>query len=374
MALSEKVCRDAKPQARSYQLSDGNGLALEVRPTGRKYWIARLRHDGREVRRSLGVYPVIPLKEARRRNAELRDAGVTPESETFRALAEEWFTRRVEGRLADSYSSKIRYRLDGYILPALGGTAIRAVSAPMVLELCRAIEDAGTLETAHRVRQIVGQIMRYGIASGRCDNDPTPALYGALAPREQRHYPTLTTPEDIQRLVRAVYSYPYPVLHHALIFSLLTFARPGEVRKAEWSEIEGDTWRVPAMKMKMGRVHLVPLCSQVLDSLQKLRLFTGHQNFLFPSPRKDGRPMSENGVRAALRSLGFRNDEISPHGIRGMASTILHEAGWPSEVIELQLAHVDRNRVRASYNHAERLAERREMMKWWGDFVEGKAR
>ncbi len=370
MALTEKACRDAKPREKVYLLSDGDGLSLEIRPNGKKYWISRIRSGGAEKRRSLGVYPTVPAKEARRRNTELRESGILEAGERFGSIAEEWFQRRAEGRLADSYSAKLRYRLDKYVLPALGSTPIRAVSSADVLAICRAIEDAGIIETAHRIRQLVGQIFRYAIATGRAKNDPTSALYGALTPSKSRHFATFTVREDVQRLLRAIDAYPYPVTRLALFFSVYSFARPGEVRKAEWSEIDSDLWRCPPEKMKGRRPHLVPVSPQLAAVLEALRLFTGHQCWLFPSTRNDGRAMSENTVRAALRSLGFGNDEISPHGFRGMASTILHENGWPTEVVELQLAHADRNAVRASYNHAERLQERREMMNWWGSWLQ----
>jgi len=372
MALTEVQCRNAKPRGRSYYLSDGDGLLMEVRPSGKKYFILRLWKDGRETRRSLGSYPDLPLKEARQKGRELKAQDVLPvKGDTFGKVAKEWMSRRVDGVLAESYARVIRLRMEKFILPELGEIPIHKITSGTILKVCRKIEDRGTVETAHRVRQLVGQVFRYAIALGVAETDPTVALHGALIPSRPKHFATVTDKESVSTIVKSIDKYPYTVMRGALWFSLLTFARPGEVRRAEWSEIdfEDAVWRIPAEKMKMKRPHLVPLCTQLVEILRELKPITGAGKYLFPSPRDGARPLSENGVRVALRSMGFGPELITSHGFRGMASTILNENGFPPDVIERQLAHTERNSVRAAYNHAEYLGERKKMMGWWGDYI-----
>lgn len=364
MALTEAKIRSLEPGT----YSDGEGLTLDVRANGRKYWIARMWSHGKEIRRSLGPHPKVSLKEAREKNRALRLEGVRPRGSLFREIAEEFFIRRVEGHVSELYGQKQRLRLEKYILPAFGALPINELSSARVLELCRVIEDAGLHESAHRVKQLTGQICRYAIATGRAGNDPTTALRGALATPQGRHYSTYTEKEDICALMRSIDAYRYPLVRLAMFFSVYTFARPGEVRKAEWSEIVGEEWRLPAEKMKSRRMHIVPLSAPCLRVVNDLRILTGGKRYLFPSSRDDKRPMSENTVRCALRSMGL---SIDPHGFRAMASTVFNEHGFPPDVIERQLAHDERDRVRAAYNHAQHLPERREMMAWWGEWVSG---
>ena len=222
------------------------------------------------------------------------------------------------------------------------------------------------------MRAVIGQIFRYAIATDRADYDPTIALKGALQTRKVRHMATITKPADIALLIKNINSYPRFIVKCALNFSALVFCRPGEIRQAEWSEIDFDNaeWRIPAEKMKMRRVHIVLLARQTIELLKELHEVTGSNKYLFPSQRMDGRPMSENTVRIALRSMGYGKDEMTAHGFRDMASTRLNEMGWPPDVIERQLAHVESNSVRAAYNHAEYLAERRKMMQAWADYLD----
>ena len=213
-------------------------------------------------------------------------------------------------------------------------------------------------------------MFRFAIAAGWAETDPTYALMGALSPKKTIHYPTFTDPNDIAALMRAIHAYPYELMRCALLFSVYTAARPGEIRRAEWSEIKGDVWDIPAEKMKMKRRHIIPLSRQVLEVLDELRPLTGNGKFLFPSPRNNGSCMSENGTRIALRIMGFTKEQIVPHGFRAMFSTIAYENGWNGDVIERQLAHSERNTVKAAYNQAEYLAERRKLMQWWADWLE----
>ena len=373
MSLTELQCRQAKAGKKIYTLSDGNGLILEVRPSGKKYWISRIYTQGKEKRRSLGRHPEISVKQARIKNMELRSNGIEEPSagDLFESVAMEWLKVRAYGRLKQNYIRTIEIRLNKYILPFLGQTPISDITSADVLNLCRTIEASGFVETSHRIKNLIGQICRFAIATGRIENDPTTALKGALQTSPEIHYATMTDKEDITHLLRACNAYRGVVVRHALLFSIYTFARPGEIRRAEWSEInfERAEWKIPAEKMKMKRIHLVPLCSQAVDLLKDLYNFTGRSQWLFPSARSDGRPMSDGTIRVALRTLGYGKEEITPHGFRAMASTVLNENGFEPDIIERQLAHVQGNQVRAAYNHAQYLEQRRDMMQWWGDWL-----
>ena len=218
---------------------------------------------------------------------------------------------------------------------------------------------------------VIGQVFRFAVASDLINFDPTYALNGALKPLHREHYATLTNPDDIAILMRAIKAYPYVIMRCALLFSVYTFARPGEARSAEWNEIKDDVWDIPPEKMKMKRRHIVPLSVQVKAIIEELRPITGKGRYLFPSPRSDGNCMSDNGVRIALRVMGFTKEQITPHGFRAMFSTIANEHGWNRDVIERQLAHVEKNAVRGAYNHAEYMPERIKIMQWWADWLDG---
>ena len=247
------------------------------------------------------------------------------------------------------------------------------ITAGEVLRVCRRAEGLGHPETARRLKIIVGQVFRYAVAAGEVENDPTVALAGALACPREKHYPTLSKPEEIALLVRAIHAYPYAVLRTTMLFSLYTVTRPGEVRAAEWSEVDADRgeWRIPAEKMKMRRPHIVPLVRQAQQLLDELRPLTGAGRYLFPSARNDGRCMSENGVRVALRSMGYGKEILVPHGFRSMFSTWANEREENPDVIEAALAHQSKNQVRAAYNRAEYLDQRRELLQKWADWLEG---
>lgn len=375
--ITDLRAKSAKPGEKSYRIGDGGGLYLRVDPTGRKYWILRYWEQGREHQMSLGPYPDLSIREARDRRDEIQKARAlgqsprrkTQDAATVETAAHEWMRARVD-HLSEKYRKNVRLRLEKYILPALGPLKLEAVTSGDVLRMCRRIEAQGHEDTAHRVKVLTGQIFRFAIAAGYVENDPSAPIGGALKAHAEKHFPTITDPERIGALYRAMQSYPYPVMRAALLFSILTFARPGEVRAAEWREIKSDTWDLPEEKMKMRRRHLVPLSRQAVEVLTELKQLTGGGRWLFPSPRNDGRCMSENGVRVALRSIGFPKEEIVPHGFRAMASTILNEHGFNRDVIERQLAHVEGNSVRRAYNHAEYLPERRKLMQWWADWLE----
>lgn len=378
--LTELQVKSAKPKEKYYMLRDDRGLYLRVDASGRKYWILRYWEGGKEHQKSLGAYPVISLRDARLQRDEIQTARAKGEHlstvstarspQLFSGVVEEWMKVRMADK-AETYKRTIHFRLEKYILPVLGPRPMGDITPADVLALCRSVEEQGHAETARRVRVIVGQVFRFAIAAGWAEMDPSSALRGALRPKTIQHYATMETPAEIARLMTGIREYPYAVMRCALLFSVYTFARPGEVRAAEWAEIRGDLWDIPAGKMKMKRRHIVPLSTQALAVLDVLRPITGKGRYLFPSPRNDGRCMSENGVRVALRSMGFANEEITPHGFRAMFSTAANENGWNRDVIERQLAHVSGDAVRAAYNHAEYLPERRRLMQWWGDYLDG---
>ena len=375
MPLTELMVKQAKAQDKPYTMPDGNGLILEVRPSGTKYWIVRYWVQGKERRKSLGPYPAVTLKMARDQNIDFRRSlgkGSLPKNERFQDIALEWYEKRMKPTMTQGHLDTIRYRLERYVFPEIGGLSLGEISSGVVMSLCRKIETRGVVETTRRVKQIIGQVFRYAIATDRADTDPTVALRGALQTRKEKHHGTLTDPAQVANLIRGILAYPYPVVRCGLMFSALTFCRPGEIRHAEWNEIDLDRqeWRIPAEKMKMKRAHIVPLATQTLKLLEELRGLTGKGVWLFPSTRNDGRPMSENTIRMGLRTMGYANGEMTPHGFRAMASTLLNENGFPPDVIERQLAHVEGNAVRAAYNHAEYLPERRRMMQWWADYLD----
>ena len=280
---------------------------------------------------------------------------------------------------SENYLTSIKLRLKKYILPSIGNLKLSEIKSPVILSLCRRIEDKGYIEASHKVREIVGQVFRFAIASGWCDYDQTVALSGALTPRHKKHYAALINPREIAVLMRSIKAYPFDLMRLAMLFSVYTAARPGEIRHAEWSEIKGlesnpiknPVWDIPAEKMKMKRRYIVPLSRQVIEIVTECNTLTGDSRYLFPTPRDKNRPMSENGVRVALRSLGFTKEQIVHHGFRAMFSTIANEHEFNRDVIERQLAHVPNNAIRGAYNHAEYMPQRVKLMQWWADWLDG---
>ena len=384
MALTELGIKSAKPRKKEYMLGDGHGLWLLVKPDGKKYWRMRYWVGDKERKISLGVYPIVGLKDARVKRDELfkvRDRGDDPAEVlnaqkddnicTFKHIAEEWLQKHMADK-KESYIKSINLRLNKYILPEFGDMSMKEITSGAILKLCRKIEDRGSIETAARVKTVIGQIFRFAIATDKVDYDPTIALKRALQSRQVKHMAAITKPADIAVLIKNINNYPHFIVRCALKFSALVFCRPGEIRFAEWSEIDFDNaeWRIPAEKMKMKRTHIVPLAKQAIELLKELQKITGRQKWVFSSVRSGGRPISADTVRIALRTLGYTKDEMTAHGFRGMASTRLNEMGWPPDVIERQLAHVEQNSVRAAYNHAEYLQERRKMMQVWANYLD----
>ncbi len=381
MPLTDTAIKALKPRDRQYKKSDEKGLYLLVRTTGGKLWQMKYRIHGREKTLSFGQYPDVSLKKARAKRDEAREMiadGIDPSSvkqaaknaagDTFSVLADEW---AVKQQWAEGTRKNIESRIANDLKPWLGNMPINTITAPELLRVLRRVESRGAIEAAHRVRQYFGQIARYAIATGRADRDVSQDLKGALTPIKVTHRAAVTKPTDAGALMRVISDYKGSLVTRiALLFSAYTFARPGEIRHAEWSEFDGDIWRVPAEKMKMRRDHIVPLSTQVLQLLEEIKPITGKSNYVFPSERSLKRPMSENTVNGAIRRLGYSKEEMTAHGFRGMASTLLNELGYNRDWIERQLAHVEGNEIRASYNHAEHLPERKKMMQEWADYLD----
>lgn len=386
--LTETAIRAAKATEKPAKLFDAGGLYLLLNPQGSRLWRLKYRVHGKEKLLAIGAYPDVSLKRAREKRDEARRLladGIDPSAqrkaeklahaETFETLATEWLNLQRK-RFSQSSLEKAEWMFNDLLNPFLGSKPITTITAPEILAVLRKIEARGKHETAHRLRQRCGQVFRYAVATGRALRDPTVDLRGALAPIVVAHRAAITEPKRIGELLRAIDDYQgQPGTAAALKLAPLVFARPGELRAAEWSEftLEGKDpeWRIPAERMKMREMHLVPLSRQAVVVLRELEAHTGDGKYLFPSLRTASRPISENTVNAALRRLGYSKDDMTGHGFRAMASTCLNEQGWHPDLIELQLAHAERNKVRAAYNRAERLSERRKMMQAWADYLDG---
>ncbi len=383
--LTDKALRAMKPRKKPYKISDEKGLSILVQPSGAMWWRLRYRYANREKMLSLGTYPDTSLKVARKKRDEARQQlanGIDPSAkrqaersaraDTFEAIAAEWLKQN--GKLDAGTRDQYDRRVSKYVNPYLGRWAITDITAPELLKVLRRIESQGTIETAHRVRSVVSRIFRYAIATGRAERDPAADLRGAIAPVRTTNFAAIIEPKAVGALLRALDGYQgQPSVMYALRLSPLVFVRPGELRAAEWGEfdLDGAEWRIPAVRMKMDERHVVPLSRQAVALLRELQGHTGTGRLLFPSLRTRERPISENTVNAALRRMGYGKDEMTGHGFRTVASTLLNELGWHPDVIELQLAHKPRDKVRAAYNRAERLAERRSMMQAWSDYLDG---
>ena len=386
MALTATTIKTCKPKDKAYKLTDGGGLYLLVSPSGGKWWRFDYRFQSKRKTLSMGVYPAVSLKDARDRRDEAKKQlanGIDPamvrksqkhqqsQPNTFEAVAREWHAKFKPG-WSDSHANRLLRLLERDIFPWLGSMPVSDVSSPLLLQTIRRIETR-SLDTAHRAMQNCGQVFRYAIATGRQQNDPTHALKGAIPPIRDNHFASITHPEQIGPLLRAIEGYKGEfITQSALRLGPLVFVRPGELRHAEWSEInlEIGEWRIPSEKMKMGQPHIVPLARQSIVLLTDLQPLTGTGKYLFPSVRSLDRPISENTINAALRRLGYTKDEMTGHGFRSMASTLLNEQGWNRDHIERQLAHAERNKIRAAYNYADYLPERRKMMQAWADYLD----
>ena len=388
MPLNDPAIRNAKPKEKPYKLFDERGLYLEISSSGGKWWRLKYRFDGKEKRVSLGVYPDVGLKEARNRRDEARRLladGIDPSghrkaqksaradraANSFEVVAREWFAK-YSANWAASHANKIIQRLEKDILPWLGEKPIAEISAPELLTVLRRIEHRGAKDTAHRAHQNCGQIFRYGIATGRCERDPASDLRGALAPAKHTHFASITEPAAVGELLRAIDGFRGTfVVQSALKLAPLFFVRPGELRRAEWEQfdLEKGEWRYFVTKTKSE--HLVPLSNQAIAILHELKPLTGNGKFVFPG-RDPKKPMSEAAINAALRRMGYdTKTEITGHGFRAMARTILHqELDIKPEVIEHQLAHRVPDALGTAYNRTKFLKERRAAMQQWADYLD----
>ena len=383
--LTEIQIKQLKSKDKRYMVRDDRGLYLEVMPSGNKHWRLRYWEGDKERKLDLGAYPVVSLKEARLKRDEIninREKGISPRVEkkaalTFEEVAREWHSQNIAPSKSPQYTYKVISRLERFLFPQIGKRPISELTALEILTPLRAIEAQGMNETAHTVRQIAGQVFRFAVVTGAAASNPIINLQGALAPVVVKHRAAITDPRKVKDLILAMDAFDGSVIvKAALWFSVYTFQRPGEIRGAAWSEIDFDAslWRIPDKKMKEREPHLCTLSKQAVEVLQGMKPLTGHGEYVFPTIRniKHGdRPMSENTITAALRRLGFGQDEMCAHGFRGMASTILNEQGWPPDVIERALAHAEGNSVRAAYNSARWLPQRREMMQHWADWLDG---
>jgi integrase len=385
--LTDKAIRALKPTEKPYKASDSLGLYLLIQPTGSRLWRFKYRFGGKEKLAALGAYPEVGLADARARRDELRrlhGSGVDPVAHrkatrvaqvaatenSLELVALEWFEKKSPGWVP-KHSIKIIERLRRDIFPWLGSRPVAEVTAPEVLAVLRRIEARGAIETAHRALGDISAIFRYAVATARVLSDPCRDLRGALAPRRKRHLAAITDPTKIPDLLRVMDGYQGGlVVRCALRLAPLVFVRPGELRSARWADIdlEAANWCFSASKTGQG--HIVPLSTQAVAILRELQPLTGHRELVFPGARSPQRPMSENTVNAALRSLGIERDAMCGHGFRAMARTVLEEhLKFPAHLIEAQLAHAVRDANGRAYNRTTHIDERRRMMQKWADYL-----
>jgi len=385
MSLTDNAIRASKPREKGYKIFDEKGLFLLVKTNGSRLWRFKYRHTGSEKLLSFGLYPEVSLSQAREKRDEARKlvaAGIDPSAkrqseraaraDTFAAVAEEWLHTK-KGSLTQGSWERDNEHLTKFVAPYLGKKPIASIEAPDLLAVIRRIEARGIRDTAHRVRSVVGRVFRYAITTGRAKHDIAADLKGALLPVKTQSYAAITDPAKLGQLLRAIDDYDgQPTTRAALKIAPYVFLRPGELRAAEWKEfdLEASEWRIPGERMKMGELHVVPLATQVVEVLRDIQPLTGDGRYVFPALHTSLRPISENTLNMALRRIGYGKDEMTSHGFRSTASTLLNEQGWHPDLIELQLAHAERNKVRAAYNRAQRLTERRKMMQAWADYLD----
>ena len=388
MPLTDTAIRNAKPGAKPTKLFDERGLFMIVTPTGGKWWRFRYKFDDKEKLLSLGVYPDVGLKDARQRRDDARKLladGIDPgenrkaqkatkqdrAANSFEVVAREWYAKH-SPNWVEHHGDRIIRRFERDIFPWIGGRPIADVTAPELLAAMRRIENRGALETAHRALGNCGQIFRYAIATGRATRDPSGDLRGALPPVKGEHFAAVTEPIQAAELLRTLDGYQGTLtVACALRLAPLVFVRPGELRNAEWADIDLDTaeWRYHVTKTDSD--HIVPLAMQAVAILRELHALTGTGRYVFPGARSNGRPMSDNAILAAMRRMGIGKDEMSGHGFRAMARTILDEVlGVRPDLIEHQLAHAVRDPNGRAYNRTAHLAERRKMMQKWADYLD----
>ena len=385
--LTDAIIKKAKPKAKPYRLSDRHGLSLLVYPTGGKCWRYRYYFAGKENMISLGTYPEISLDEARKRLTEARTVKamgkdpsknkqeikqelITNQENTFEKVAREWYEKN-KGEWSSTHARDVLRRLEFNLFPDLGSCPIKEIKSLELLAVLHKIEERGALDIAKRCRQMSGQVFRYGVVTGRTEHDITANLKGALQSRKPTHHKFIKH-HDLPEFMINLKKYNGKLLTKlAVRFLLLTFVRTNELRAATWDEIHWDAkqWRIPKERMKMEKEHIVPLSRQTIDILTRIKRLSGHTPFLFPGANNPKKMMSENTILFALYRMGYHS-KATGHGFRSTASTALNEMGFHPDYIELQLAHIERNQVRAAYNHAQYLPQREKMMQHWADYLD----
>ena len=390
--LTDAEIREHKPQAKPYKTGDGGGLYIQVFPNGSKLWGMRYRLGGVEKRTSFGPWPRVSIRDARQRREEIKsliEQGIDPSAKkkedkiaiaeeqrqqaaTFEAVALEWFTKKAI-TWTEGHQKSIRLRLENLLFPDLGKRLISELDVADFVAVIHKIEGRGTIETAHRAAQYCAQICQYARLSGLVKFNAAAELRGTLMTRKVEHHASITDPTELGQLLRDIDEYPgEPEVRYALKILPYIFVRSSELRRAVWSEINFDKaeWVIPAERMKKRRPHLVPLAKQVLVLLDELRQFTGTGTLLFPSTLSASRSISDVALLNALRRMGYARGQMTIRGFRATASTLLNEQGFRPDIIEAQLAHAEKNAVRAAYNHAHYVEERRAMMQSWADFLD----
>jgi integrase len=391
MALSDSTIRAAKAGSKPYKLFDDGGLFVLVTPAGGRLWRLKYRYQGKEQLLSFGAFPDVGLKEARRRRDAAREQlanGLNPSFEkrraavaasvgaanTFKAVADEYIVKREHEGIKEITGDKARWLL-AQLEPALGSRPIAEIEPYEVLAVLKKVELSGRHETAKRLLAFTGRVFRFGVATTRARRNIAADLQGALVSPTVKHHAAILEPKAVGALLRAIDGFDgHPLTRWALRLAPHLFVRPGELRQAEWSEIdlEGAVWRIPGARMKMNREHVVPLSKQVIAIFKEVQQLTGDRRSVFPSVRTHARPMSENTLNAALRRMGYTTDEMTSHGFRSTASTLLNESGkWSVDAIERALAHSDTDSVRAAYHRGAHWDERVRMAQWWSDYLDG---
>jgi integrase len=391
MALINIQIKQATPQEKPYKLADGKGMYLYVTTKGQKYWRLDYRFGGKRKTLALGVYHDVSLADARNKRDDAKKqigndvdpsdvqrarkiAKTQSQDNSFKSLALEWYEKE-KPHWSTHHIDRVGRMLSKELFPHIGNRPIGAITSPDLLACLRRVESRGAIETAHRVKQVAGQVFRYAVATGKAERDPSGDLKDALATPIKGHLAAITDPKEVGKLLLTLDDYyGTPEVATALKLAPLFFCRPKELRQMEWAEIDfhKQEWHIPANKMKTKADHIVPLCKQAIDELKKLLQLTGHRQYVFPSARSPKRPMSDNAVLSAMRRLGIPKEQMTGHGFRAMARTLLdEELGYRIEWIECQLAHAVKDANGRAYNRTTYLRQRKDMMQHWADYLDG---
>ncbi|WP_340615403.1 tyrosine-type recombinase/integrase [Xenorhabdus entomophaga] len=387
MKLTAKQIEASKPKEKDYKLSDGGGLYLLIKSNGSKYWRLKYRTDGKEKLLAIGVYPTVTLADARKKREEAKRLlvdGIDPNQKrkeqkkaaendranTFKNIALEWYGKRVD-RWSASYAEEMIETFEKDVFPYIGDKPIAEIKPMELMAVLSRINDRGATEKLRKVRQRCGEVWRYAVVTGRAEYNPAPDLASAFIPHKKTHYAFLVF-DEIPEFYKALNSYTGSfIVKMGVRLQMITGVRPGELRKAEWSEVDVNKklWEIPAEKMKKRRPHIIPLSNQAIDILEQIKPITGHGKYIFPGRINQSNPMSEMASTALIRRIGYAG-RVTGHGFRHTMSTILYEKGYNTDWIETQLAHVDKNRIKGTYNHAQYLDGRREMLQWYADYMD----